>query len=221
TRGRSVGVLAVDPSSARSGGALLGDRARMLRHSGDTGIYIRSLATRGHLGGLVRAAQRLVDALRAARFDSIVLETVGTGQSEIQLAEVATTSVVVCAPGMGDELQALKAGILEIADIVVVNKADQLDPAATQRALREALGAQVPVLVSVAISGAGIVELADAIDRHGNDAHTDVDPRERLRARLEAQVLELARARFTALDAAMLDTLLDAIERNRTTPQAV
>src|SRR5690606_10142326 len=129
-RGKTVGVIAVDPTSPFSGGAILGDRIRMRDLAGDPGIFIRSMATRGSLGGLARAASDVVTVLDAAGFDVIIIETVGAGQSEVDVASLAHTVVVVAAPGLGDDVQALKAGILEIADVLAVNKAD--DPGATQ-----------------------------------------------------------------------------------------
>jgi LAO/AO transport system kinase len=123
-RDLSVGVLAVDPSSPLTGGALLGDRIRMLTHAGDPGVFVRSLASRGHLGGLARSAGAVVDVMDAAGRDVVVVETVGVGQSEIEVTDLADIRVVVWAPGAGDDVQAAKAGILEIADVLVVNKAD-------------------------------------------------------------------------------------------------
>lgn len=122
--GKTVGVIAVDPSSPFNGGALLGDRIRMAEHAGDPGVFVRSLAARGHLGGLSRTASRAIDVMDAAGFDLVVVETVGVGQSEIEIAEFADVRVVVWLPGGGDEIQAAKAGVLEIADLIVVNKAD-------------------------------------------------------------------------------------------------
>ena len=124
TRGRTVAVAAVDPSSPISGGAVLGDRMRMRRHAEDPGVFIRSVASRGHLGGLSESIHRIVDAMDAAGRDVIIIETVGTGQSEVEVAEIADMCVVVNAPNMGDDVQAMKAGMLEIADVLVVNKAD-------------------------------------------------------------------------------------------------
>ena len=124
TRGHSVAVAAVDPSSPISGGAVLGDRMRMRRHAEDSGVFIRSVASHGHLGGLSESIHRIVDAMDAAGRDFIIIETVGTGQSEVEVVEIADMCVVVNAPNMGDEVQAMKAGILEIADVLVVNKAD-------------------------------------------------------------------------------------------------
>ncbi len=123
-RGRTVAVAAVDPSSPISGGAILGDRVRMQRHAEDPGVFIRSVASRGHLGGLWENIHRIVDVMDAAGRDVIIIETVGTGQSEVEVAEIADVCVVVNAPNMGDDVQAMKAGVLEIADVLVVNKAD-------------------------------------------------------------------------------------------------
>ena len=137
--GLKVGVVAVDPSSPISGGAILGDRIRMSEHGGDVGVFVRSLAARGHLGGLSRAAARVVDVMDAAGFDIVIVETVGTGQSEVEIMDIAQTVLVVSAPGLGDDIQAVKAGILEIADILVVNKADMPLADRTEAQLRDAL----------------------------------------------------------------------------------
>lgn len=218
SRGAVVGVLAVDPSSPRSGGAVLGDRARMLRHATDSGVYVRSFAARGHLGGLTRAFARVLDLLQIAAFDLVIIETVGTGQSEVQLADVATTNVVVCAPGMGDELQAIKAGILEIADIAVVNKCDQLAAGPTVLALEDALNRsehdprwRIPVLETSAIDGAGVAALADHIERHGATVGLARAGQRSIRARLETRVVELARARLRAFSDLALVQLQAAV----------
>jgi len=171
-RGARVGVVAVDPSSPFSGGAILGDRIRMGEHQANERVFIRSLASRGHGGGLSRTAARVADLLDAAGYDHIIIETVGAGQSEVEVAEVADTRVVVCPPGLGDEVQALKAGILEIADILVVNKADLPLAGRTERELLAMLALRhyedwTPQVVrTVATSGEGVVELADLIARH-------------------------------------------------------
>lgn len=155
---KRVAVLAVDPSSPVTGGALLGDRIRLQDHAGDSGVFIRSLSARGHLGGLVDSTADLLTVLRAAPFDVIVLETVGVGQSEIEVMKFADTVVVVTAPGLGDSVQAAKAGILEIASVIVVNKSD-LDGA--DRAVGELERAELdaPVVATCALTGAGLVEL--------------------------------------------------------------
>lgn len=200
-RGLTVGVVAVDPSSPVSGGALLGDRIRMTAHSGDAGVFVRSLASRGHLGGLSRTAGRVVDVMDAAGKDVVVVETVGAGQSEVEIAEIADLKVVVQAPGLGDEVQAIKAGILEIADILVVNKADQPLAHRTYRQLR-AMARQtgreppVPVLKTSATGGDGLAALADAIaglaDQRRRGAGQRGTP-ERLRRLLATLVGERAR----------------------------
>ncbi len=156
--GKRVAVLAVDPSSPVTGGALLGDRIRLHDHAGDSGVFIRSLSARGHLGGLVQSTEDLLTVLRAAPFDVIVLETVGVGQSEIEVMRYADPVVVVTAPGLGDSVQAAKAGILEIASLVVVNKSD-LDGAERAAADLERADLEVPIVLTCATTGAGIDEL--------------------------------------------------------------
>ncbi len=170
---KSVAVLAVDPSSTFSKGALLGDRIRMQEHARDTGVFIRSLATRGHLGGLTGSIYSVLKVISAAGFDVIIIETVGVGQSEIEIAKMADTSIVIAAPGAGDGIQAAKAGILEIADIFTVNKADRPGADATARDLRGMLSMAVnepgwatPVIPTVATDGSGFVELGKAISQH-------------------------------------------------------
>jgi LAO/AO transport system kinase len=174
-RGKRVGILAVDPSSPFSGGALLGDRIRMQDHALDSGVYIRSMASRGHLGGLSWTTPQALRVLDAAGCDVVVVETVGVGQSEVEVAGLADTTLVLLAPGMGDGIQAAKAGILEIGDVFVVNKADREGADATVRDLRHmiSLGDRTqpglwrpPVLKAVAARGEGIDELMTAIDDH-------------------------------------------------------
>ncbi len=219
-RGQTVGVVAVDPSSPLSGGAILGDRIRMTAHSGDPGVFVRSLATRGHLGGLSRAASRVIDVMDAAGRDVVVVETVGAGQSEIEVAEIADTKVVVVAPGLGDEVQALKAGILEIADILVVNKADTPSARSTAAqleavlALREARAWRPPVLLTMALRGEGIAGLADTIDRHGVQAHRGegrASARRRVRRLLAALTAERLRTRLQEQQDPALDALCEAV----------
>ena len=174
-RGQRVGVLAVDPSSPFSGGALLGDRIRMSDHALDPEVYIRSMASRGHLGGVSWATPQALRVLDAAGCDVVIVETVGVGHSEVDIAGLADTSIVLLAPGMGDGIQAAKAGILEIGDVFVVNKADRDGADATVRDLRHmvSLGDRTepnlwrpPVVKTVASSGTGIPELLEAIDKH-------------------------------------------------------
>jgi LAO/AO transport system kinase len=168
TRGHSVAVAAVDPSSPISGGAVLGDRMRMRRHAEDPSVFIRSVASRGHLGGLSESIHRIVDAMDAAGRDFIIIETVGAGQSEVEVVEIADICVVVNAPNMGDEVQAMKAGILEIADVLVVNKADLPLAQRTTKQLTNMLelrrhNRDVPVLETVALTETAIDALHDAI----------------------------------------------------------
>ncbi|GGN39907.1 methylmalonyl Co-A mutase-associated GTPase MeaB [Streptomyces fuscichromogenes] len=174
-QGKRVGVLAVDPSSPFSGGALLGDRVRMSDHASDPGVYIRSMATRGHLGGLAWSAPQAIRVLDAAGCDVILVETVGVGQSEVEIASQADTSVVLLAPGMGDGIQAAKAGILEIGDVYVVNKADRDGADATARELNHMLGLgesrgpgdwRPPIIKTVAARSEGIDELVAALEKH-------------------------------------------------------
>jgi LAO/AO transport system kinase len=184
-RGLKVAVLAVDPSSPYSGGALLGDRIRMAAHINDPGVLIRSVATRGHLGGLAAAVPAAIRLLAALAYDLIILETVGVGQSEIEIAAIADPTVVVLNPGAGDAVQAAKAGLLEVADIVVVNKADRDGADQTVRDLRGEV--TVPILKLVAAQGEGIPELVETIDAHHRD-----DTAQRRTARARTQILSLA-----------------------------
>lgn len=191
--GLTVGVIAVDPSSPISGGAILGDRLRMTAALDDDGVFVRSVASRGALGGLSPAAVRVVDALDAAGFDVIMIETVGTGQSEIDIAEVADVRIVVNAPGLGDDIQAMKSGLLEIADILVVNKGDRPDADATLAQLRSAAAirsARALVLKCTATTGEGIEALWEAI---GPLAKTALKVAPEIRRRRRARTL-IARA---------------------------
>jgi LAO/AO transport system kinase len=173
-RGMSVGVIAVDPTSPFSGGALLGDRVRMQRHATDEGVFVRSMATRGRLGGLSRAAFEAVLVLDAMGYDVVAVETVGVGQDEVEVVDLAHTTAVVSIPGMGDDIQAMKAGVLEIGDLFVVNKADRPGADAVVRQLRmmlemrsEAEGDWRPeVLETVAVRGEGVAQLVDAFLTH-------------------------------------------------------
>jgi LAO/AO transport system kinase len=188
-RGLRVAVLAVDPSSPYSGGALLGDRIRMAAHINDSGVLIRSIATRGHLGGLAAAVPAAIRLLTTLAYDLIVIETVGVGQSEIEITAVADPTVVILNPGAGDAIQAAKAGLLEVADLVVINKADREGADQTVRDLHAETSA--PILKLVAAQGVGVDELVEAID-----AHQRSDSPERRRARARAQILSLAQTRL-------------------------
>ena len=167
-RGYTVAVVAIDPSSPFTGGAVLGDRIRMAEHQANERVFIRSLAARGHAGGLSRATAPVIDVLDAAGFDLILVETVGAGQSDVAIARLARTCIVVYPPGLGDEVQALKAGMLEIADILVVNKADLPGSDRTARDLlampaRHGTQSKRPVMKTVSTTGDGVAKLADAI----------------------------------------------------------
>src|SRR5213595_2052769 len=218
--GKRVGVLAVDPSSPFSGGALLGDRVRMQDHALDSEVYIRSMASRGHLGGLAAATPQAIRVLDAAGCEVVLVETVGVGQAEVEVASIADTTLVLLAPGMGDAIQAVKAGILEIADVFVVNKADRDGADATYRDIRGmlALGDRGPgdwrpqIVKTVAARGEGIDDLLAALDKHRDwlGAHGELDRRRRARAAAEIEAIALAalRARMGDLrGGASLDVL--------------
>ncbi|MGW4229068.1 methylmalonyl Co-A mutase-associated GTPase MeaB [Streptomyces sp. NPDC004980] len=219
--GKRVAVLAVDPSSPFSGGALLGDRIRMSEHASDPGVYIRSMATRGHLGGLAWSAPQAIRVLDAAGFDVILVETVGVGQSEVEIASQADTSVVLMAPGMGDGIQAAKAGILEIGDVYVVNKADRDGADATARELNHMLGLgesrgpgdwRPPIVKTVAARGEGIDEVVEALEKHRAwmEEHGVLAERRARRAATEVETIAVTalRARIGDLHG---DRRLDAL----------
>jgi LAO/AO transport system ATPase len=223
SRGGRVGVVAIDPSSPISGGAILGDRIRMATHQGDERVFIRSLAARGHAGGLARSAARAVDVLDAAGYAHIIVETVGAGQSEVEVADLAHTCIVVLPPGLGDDVQAIKAGILEIADIYVVNKADLPLAARAERellamiALRSYPAWKPPVLRTVATTGEGVAKLAEAIAAHaqadtGRRAGGDARPA-RTRRRLAASAAERLRRAIEQGGADELDALCEQLAR--------
>ncbi|MCX5393238.1 methylmalonyl Co-A mutase-associated GTPase MeaB [Streptomyces sp. NPDC006482] len=204
--GKRVGVLAVDPSSPFSGGALLGDRVRMSEHASDPGVYIRSMATRGHLGGLAWSAPQAIRVLDAAGCEVILVETVGVGQSEVEIASQADTSVVLLAPGMGDGIQAAKAGILEIGDLYVVNKADRDGADATARELNHMLGLgearsaddwRPPIVKTVAARGEGIDEVVEALEKHRAwmEEHGVLAERRRSRAAREVETIAVTALR--------------------------
>jgi LAO/AO transport system kinase len=208
-QGRRVGVLAVDPSSPFSGGALLGDRVRMGEHATDDGVFIRSMATRGHLGGLAWSTPQALRVLDAAGFDVVLVETVGVGQSEIEVVALADTTVVLLAPGAGDGIQAAKAGILEVADVFVVNKADRDGADRTVRELRNmlALGERAdawtpPVVKTVAARAEGADEVVAALDGHRDwlDRSGERERRRLARAESEIQAITLEQVRVRIAD---------------------
>jgi LAO/AO transport system kinase len=210
-RGLRVAVLAVDPSSPYSGGALLGDRIRMAAHINDSEVLIRSVATRGHLGGLAAAIPAAIRLLAALSYDPILLETVGVGQSEIEIAAVSDPTVLILNPGAGDAIQAAKAGLLEVADLVVVNKADRDGADQTARDLHAETDA--PVLKLIAATGDGIAALLEAID-----AHHRADTPARRTARARTQILSLAQTRLRSRRE--LDPLAAAVAEGRCDPYA-
>ena len=213
----SVGVVAVDPSSVFSGGAILGDRVRMQEHSGDSEVFIRSVASRGQLGGLFRSAARVIDVLDAAGKDIVLIETVGTGQSEIEIAEIAQVKVVVVQPGAGDDIQAMKAGVLEIADVLVVNKSDLPDADHCISDLRQMMSlqakfaGQVPIIKTNALNDEGVVELVDTVRRlesPGPNRHTGM---ERMRRLLVSEACRHWRRELLESSGTEMDAELDAL----------
>ena len=200
--GMRIGVLAVDPTSPFSGGALLGDRVRMQDHATDEGIFIRSMASRGHLGGLSLATPQALRILDAAGFDLVLIETVGVGQAELEIAALADSTLVIVAPGMGDSIQAAKAGILEIADILVVNKSDRPGAQESVRDLRTMLSMghwaagqwKPPIVSTVASSGQGIDDLMARIEAHWSwlGSSAELVARRRARAREEVAAIAIA-----------------------------
>lgn len=206
-RGGTVGVVAVDPSSPFSGGAVLGDRVRMGAHAGDEGVFIRSMASRGSLGGLALATGDAVWVLDAAGFDTVIVETVGAGQAEVEIADEAHTTVVVVVPGLGDGVQAIKAGILEIADVYAVNKADMpgADRAIANLQMMLSIGMRgrevdwmPPVQSCTATTGEGVAELVDAVDEHGRFLRDTGRWEKRERLRVTAELRRLLNARLVS-----------------------
>jgi LAO/AO transport system kinase len=238
TDGRAVGVLAVDPSSPITGGAILGDRIRMQEHAGDAGVFIRSMASRGHLGGLAGTTAEVAAVLDACGFGLILIETVGTGQSEVEVAAAADTTVVLEAPEMGDEVQAIKAGLLEVADIVVVNKGDKPGALRTAAQLRAMLVPTVgrdpdpdrpapkrpEVLVTTASTGEGVPELLSALDRRrptGDDGVTADARRARAMAQIRGVLADRLADRLRDPELAPLATsLVDDVAEHRLDPYA-
>ena len=233
--GHKVGIIAIDPSSPYSGGSIMGDRIRMSDLAGDDGVYIRSMATRGALGGMARATLDSVDILDVAGFDTVIIETVGVGQDEVEIARASHTTIVVSAPGLGDEVQAIKAGILEIADIHVVSKCDRSDANRTLVDLKQMLmlgdggddaGAwPIPVIGTSAISGEGLDELAAALARHREVAFgTDAGARRRLSIanfRLRKTAENIVLERFGGLFARQGAALAAQMARRETDPYSL
>ena len=236
--GDKVGVVCVDPTSPFSGGAILGDRIRMQRHALDPGVFIRSLATRGHLGGLSRSTFDVVHVLDAMGFERVLIETVGVGQDEVDVMRAAHTTVVVTVPGLGDDIQAIKSGLLEVADVLVVNKADREGADRTERDLLHMLDLRatgerkdVEIVRTIATrgtaEGSGITELAAAIEAHRERVWSGPGAAERGKARAGAHLAELVRALLAdraarALQArGGLDEIAEAVVLRRTDPWTV
>lgn len=227
-RDLTVAVLAVDPSSPFTGGALLGDRVRMQDHVLDPGVFVRSMASRGHLGGLSWATPQALLVLDAAGFDVVVVETVGVGQAEVEVASVADTTVVALAPGMGDAIQAAKAGILEVADVFCVNKADREGADRTVRELREMQklghGAwRAPIVRTVASRDEGVDELADALEQHrtwlAESGQGDAQRVRRARLQLRELALGTVRRRFADIgDGELVERLSRRVAARETDP---
>ena len=223
SRGRTVGVLAVDPSSPFSGGAVLGDRVRMQTHAGDSGVFVRSMATRGELGGLARATGDAAVILDAAGFDLIIIETVGVGQAEIEVSRTADMSIVVTMPGSGDGVQTLKAGVMEIADLFVVNKADHAGADRAVGEIETMLGLteygsnewRPPVLQTRATDGVGVADLLDTVDRFRDRGGNVAEQRRwaRVRARIRQLVSDrfLKHAEHQALEPGGFERLVDRV----------
>jgi LAO/AO transport system kinase len=232
--GRTVGIVAIDPSSPFSGGAILGDRIRMGDLGGDPGVYVRSMATRGALGGLARGTLESVDVLDAAGFDVVIIETVGVGQDEVEIATAAHTTVVVSAPGLGDDIQAIKAGILEIADVHVVSKCDKPDANRTVADLKSmlALGLAVgeqrawrpPVVPTSSLEGQGIEAVLAAIDAHAaylrDSGEIDVRRTRIAERRLLKAGEEILRDRFERGRGGHIQDLIDQMLRRTLSPHA-
>ena len=230
-RGERVGIVAVDPSSPFSGGAILGDRIRMQTLGLDEGVFIRSMATRGNLGGLARATVDAVAILDAAGYAKVIVETVGVGQDEVEIVKAADVSIVVLVPGMGDDIQAIKAGIMEIGDIFVINKADREGVYATEKELEALLsltsrndGWDPPIVKTIATENHGIDALAEAIDRFRQTQLSVVESNERRRSIARWRIVELLRERLLARvlasesSVAMLEQLADEVATRRRDP---
>ena len=223
-QGKTVGVIVIDPTSPISGGALLGDRLRMQRHSEDEGVFIRSLATRHHHGGLTDSTAQIVHALDAAGFDAVIVETVGTGQDEVEVAEVADTVAVVLMPELGDEIQRAKSGLMEIADILVINKADLLTAksAVADRRYSETTWER-PTVHTSAKSGDGITTLCGAVDAHHAYLVASGELARRRERAARAEVIRLLQSRMTAsilraLEAPRAQTILTEVAQRKLDP---
>jgi LAO/AO transport system kinase len=234
-RGKTVGIVAVDPTSPFTGGAILGDRIRMQEHALDEGVFIRSLATRGHLGGLSRSTIDIVNVMDAMGKDVILIETVGVGQDEVEIVKVAHTNVVVVVPGLGDDIQAIKAGILEIADIFAVNKADREGADKTRRELETMVGMgeyregdwKPPVVPTVATADGGTEDLLSAVERHREYVYKPPRMEAYRRERARVELLEILKTRLIEKAVSdltshgLLEPLLADLARKRKDPYSI
>jgi LAO/AO transport system kinase len=231
-RGRTVGIVAVDPSSPFSHGAILGDRIRMQDLTADGGVFMRSMASRGNLGGLAETASGVVDVMDAAGFDVVIVETVGAGQDEVEVATATQSTVLVTTPAGGDDVQSMKAGLMEIAQVMVVNKADLAGADTAVMQLKGLLAIapprawQPPILKAVARNNEGVAELVDAVDQHQEYLRTSGHADEERRALAQAQIVSLARAALhrqaleTARGEGILETLVTEVAARRRDPRA-
>ena len=232
---KTVGIVAIDPTSPFSGGAILGDRIRMQKHALDEGVFIRSLATRGHMGGLSKSTIDIVNVMDAMGKDVVLIETVGVGQDEVEVVKVAHTNLVIVVPGLGDDIQAIKAGILEIADIFVVNKADREGADMTRKDLETMVAMNdyaegdwiPPVLPAVAVDGSGLPELLEEIERHRRFVYREENLGRYQAGKARVELLEILKKKLIekAVDDldrhGLLDRLLDEIARKRKDPYSV
>jgi LAO/AO transport system kinase len=235
-QGKSVGVLAVDPTSPFSGGAILGDRIRMQRHSLDDGVFIRSLATRGHFGGLSHSTRSAIDVLDAMGKDYIIVETVGVGQDEVDVVKSAQTTVIMVIPGMGDDIQAIKAGILEVGDVFVINKADREGADKTFNELRQMIDMghkkyeegkwKPPILKAEAVFDRGVAELLETIEKHRNHLLNESRGKKpgKKRERVREEMAEMIKNRLIQevldrmLESGEFDRAVDAVAAGETDP---
>lgn len=233
--GKTVGIVAVDPTSPFTGGAILGDRIRMQRHATDEGVFIRSLATRGCLGGLTRSTQDIINVMDAMGKDIILVETVGVGQDEVEIVNTAHTSIVILVPGLGDDIQAIKAGIIEIGDLFVINKCDREGADKMERDLRMVLemgrkredGWEPPIFKTEAILGKGIFELVYGIYRHKQVLEQNNVLEKKLRERTKTTFLEILESEVMAHFVSKMekegrwDKIIDDLMNRRTDPYSV
>ena len=230
-RAKRIAVIAVDPSSPVSGGAILGDRIRMTAALDDDGVFVRSLASHGHLGGLSPASARIIDAFDVARFDLVLLETVGTGQNEIDIAAVADVGVVIVAPGLGDGIQAMKSGLLEIADVLVVNKSDRPDASETAQqlqaaiSLRDGIGRAPEIVQTIATRGTGVDDLSARLDTLLAAQHASCDAATRRQRRgryiVERVAIEAIRNALAGDDDRRVAELIDGMLRGQTSADEI